>query len=39
MNEVVDAPASSQPVTAPISYALDTGEKFVNETFAGSIRR
>jgi hypothetical protein len=40
MNEVVDAQAAGQTVTAPISYGLDTGEKFVNETFGpGNIRR
>jgi hypothetical protein len=40
MNQVVDAPATGQALTAQINYALITGEKLVNETFGpGNIRR
>ena len=33
MSEVADRPAVSDVITAPINYALITGEKLVNETF------
>ena len=40
MNEVADRPAVNDAVTAPINYALITGEKLVNETFGpNNIRR
>ena len=40
MNEVADRPAVHDVITAPINYAVITGEKLVNETFGpDSIRR
>jgi hypothetical protein len=39
MSEVADRPAVNDVITAPINYAVITGEKLVNETFANSIRR
>ena len=40
MNEVADRPALDDVITAPINYALATGETFVNETFGpNNIRR
>ena len=40
MNEVADRPAVHDVITAPINYAVITGEKLVNETFGpNNIRR
>ena len=40
MNEVADRPAVNDAITAPINYALITGEQLVNETFGpNNIRR
>ena len=40
MNEVADRPAVSDTITAPINYAVITGEKLVNETFGpNNIKR
>jgi hypothetical protein len=40
MNQVVDPPALDATLSVQIPYALNTGEKFVNETFGpDSIRR
>ena len=40
MNEVADRPAVNDAITAPINYAVITGERLVNETFGpNNIRR